>query len=508
MEDAEHTPRPLPAWAVYGIVLAVFAVLYAVTAQRGPAWQDSGIYQWRILNFQVFSDGGLALSHPLLIVLGRVSMLLPFGSLAWRINLVSALSGAVAVANIALLVRRLAPDRPAAWVLAAGAFGLAHTPWWLGTICESQMLLAAIFTLELHVALSLIRRPGADLALLLGLLSGLGLTAHNLALLALPGYVGLVGWLVVRRRLMWQALAAIAGGWVVGASGYLAMVAFHAADVGLVEAVRSALFGSSWQGDVLGSSGRAVVMGLGYVVYNFPNLALPLAAWGVVRRPRQLGGAMYALLLYAAGVYFLFAVRYTVPDQFMFFPPFYATTAVWAGIGAAGLPTTRPARALAGVGLASLAWTVAIYAAAPAIWGTLDLPLPGRKDLPRDPAVYWLQPWKADEDSAGQFARAALSGVPSGAVIVTDSTVRPPLEWVRHLEGLGQDVTLLKLGQADREVVPPGTPDVFVTSDRPNYHPAWLTEGDPPPASLEPAERTPLWRVVWNDRAELTNGEP
>jgi hypothetical protein len=76
-------------------VAAIMLALYAATTQQGWAWQDSGIFQWRILNFNLTGRLGLALAHPLLILLGKAMSWLPLGAPAFRINLLSALGGAV-----------------------------------------------------------------------------------------------------------------------------------------------------------------------------------------------------------------------------------------------------------------------------------------------------------------------------------------------------------------------------------------------------------------------------
>ena len=91
----------------YVSVLVVALALYGLTTQRGYGWQDSGVFQWRILNFDLLGWNGIAVAHPLLIILGKVFSFLPLGPLALRINLLSAVAGAVAVANVATMVRRL-----------------------------------------------------------------------------------------------------------------------------------------------------------------------------------------------------------------------------------------------------------------------------------------------------------------------------------------------------------------------------------------------------------------
>ena len=55
-------------------------VLYALTAQQGVSWQDSGMLQFRIVTGDYTGNLGLALAHPLYIAIGRLFLLLPFGS--------------------------------------------------------------------------------------------------------------------------------------------------------------------------------------------------------------------------------------------------------------------------------------------------------------------------------------------------------------------------------------------------------------------------------------------
>jgi len=493
-------------WRLYAVTFALSLLVYAATAQRGPAWQDSGIFQWRILQFDLFGWMGLALSHPLLIVLGKVFSYLPFGPGAWRVNLLSAVAGAVGVANVALLLRRLLGPR--SWApLAAGFLFFGHTLFWLATICESQALVLALFTTELHVLLSLVRRPGPEQTFLLGLVDGLASMAHNLALLALPVYGVLVLYLCAKRRCSWWSVAALAGGYVIGSGGMLAMLFVRATDVGLSAALSSALFGLRWQGQVLGGTPKAVVMGLGYVVYNFPNIALPLMIVGAVVLVRATGRIVALVFAYLTAVYFLFAVRYPVPDQFMFFLPFYAMVAVLAGIGLGRLTRGGRRRWLVVLTLASLLVTPVVYAAAPSVFRSLGLSLPGRSDLPyRDPYAYWLRPWKAGENSAGRFAAEALAAVPEKSVIIADSTSLYPLLWTKYQKFPGRSIRLLSVVQADPEAVPPGRERVFIVSRKEGRYPEWMRSQ----VAFVPVGRPRvLYRVVWEgDSDQPEDAEP
>jgi hypothetical protein len=474
------TDRPGPAarlWRDYVLIALLAGFVYVLTAQRGPAWQDSGIFQRRALDLDLFGQFGLALAHPLLISLGKLFSFLPVGPLPWRINLVSAVAAALAVANVATLVMRLNHGRRLAGWVAAGTLAVCHTLWWLATISESQAILLAIFTTELHVLLWLVWQPSRRAAALLGLLNGVGLLTHDLSLLALPAYGLTVIGLCWRKRLPASAVAWMVGGYLLGAGGFLAMVAVLAGRVGVWAAVSSALFGDRWRGSVLNGSLRPVAMGCGYMLYNFPNLALPLAVAGLGVMRRRLRPTLRRALGYLLAVYLLFALRYRVADQFMFFLPAYAMIVVMAGLGFDRLVWQQRRAWLGWCVLAGIVITPIIYAAAPTLWQRADLPLPGRKDLAvRDAARYWLTPWKLDEDSAGQFARAALTEAGPGGTIVADSTSLPPLEWTQRVQGQGRSVRLLGDGQADEATIPPGTTRVFLISHTPPYYPAWLDQ--------------------------------
>ena len=77
--------------------------------------------------------------YPLYIVVSHVFGLLPIGTLAYRINLMSAVFGAIAAGLLALLVARLTRST---WAGVAAGLGLAF-----GRVFWSQALVAEVYTL-------------------------------------------------------------------------------------------------------------------------------------------------------------------------------------------------------------------------------------------------------------------------------------------------------------------------------------------------------------------------
>lgn len=115
---------PRPSLELF-VFVASFAG-YAVMAAPGVEWMDSGE-----LSAAAFGLGGAhPPGHPAHTMLGKLASLFPFGEVAFRINLLSALCMAAAVAGVAALARALVKDGivPAATAAAlASASPLATT---------------------------------------------------------------------------------------------------------------------------------------------------------------------------------------------------------------------------------------------------------------------------------------------------------------------------------------------------------------------------------------------
>ena len=93
--------------AGYFAVLFAAIVLYVVSCAPSSLWQDGGMFQHRIWHNDIEGNLGLALSHPLYHIIGIGVKYIPIGEFAYRVNLISAIAAAVAVANLFLLLRLL-----------------------------------------------------------------------------------------------------------------------------------------------------------------------------------------------------------------------------------------------------------------------------------------------------------------------------------------------------------------------------------------------------------------
>jgi len=407
------------------------------------------MFQYRVLHGDWGFDGelGLALAHPLYILAGRIFAALPVWMTPMRLSIFSGLGMAVALANLAMAGTILTGKRRVGAAIVA-MLALAHTPWWLATIAEVYTWSLAGFTAELWILLLLLRRPTWGKLAGLALVSGLGLSVHNFALLPLPVYVVTAVVLIARKRLPAWSILVAAGAYLAGSGLYVAMIVAKAVELGSVgEAVRSALVGR-YQAQVFGgdpSAGRAKA-NFALVALNFANVLLPLALVGLWCLRRRAGAAAWVLYALAA-IQTVFAVRYFVPDQFTFFLPTYAMMAVLAAVGLDVLVSSGPGwRRLAWAGVAaSIVAMPVLYAVGPAVAARVA-PSAVRhpRALPyRDEARYWITPCKQNEDSAQRFATEVLRQAPPDAVIVADPTAYYPLAVLQQTSRTGRGILLL-----------------------------------------------------------------
>jgi Protein of unknown function (DUF2723) len=436
-------------------------VLFALTAHRGLQGQDSGWQQFRIIAGQLEHPNGLVLTHPLHYWLGRAALALPL-SPGHAITLVSVLASAIAVANVGVCVLRLVRDVGAAW-LAAATLALAHTFWMHATHTESYGLVAALLTAEwLCIAmLSTTAGPSAGGWLVaLAAANGFGLANHMLASLMLPVDAVVMVWALRSGRAELRHVLLAAAVWLIAASPYWGLVVAVAIGSGdWPETLKSALVGGGgrYEEQVLNLSVSSRALGLAglFLLYNFPNLGLPLAAHALSGRTianRVFFRAMLAVL----AIYGLFVLRYTIIDQYTFMFPLYAALALLAGLGLADIRATwTPARArwLTAAAMALVVATPLCYLAAHAVLSEFRLlsGMVGNRPF-RDGYREYFLPWGVGDDSTERM----ISGVSQaagadGVVVCFDVMAQHPLRSAQKFGGLAPGVEIF---EANRVIAP------------------------------------------------------
>jgi hypothetical protein len=271
-----------------------------------------------------------------------VVRLLPFGSVAWRVSLLSAL---VATAACALLVPVLvmAGCRRLVAVGVAITFGFTVTLWTNAVVAEVYALHVLLLVAVLGLLLRWQRdRRDTELGLAL-LLAGLGFGHHLMVVLALPGialFVVLVdARALLRRRVVALGAAGLALGF--GAYGY---ILWRSASPGPTTYLGSRATNFSELLDVLRGtefSGELFAFSWEHIrEERIPNArrylheewakALLLVPIGFVRRAWT---PLTALLVAWAVLDVVFVVNYDVVDVQVFMLPAYICVAVWAALG-------------------------------------------------------------------------------------------------------------------------------------------------------------------------------
>jgi hypothetical protein len=386
----ERTEIPLaagPALLVFGLYLLTLAptVLY-----YAPENYDSAHLQVvaHVLGIPSFTG------YPTYAMLAHLFTHLPFGEVAWRVNLASAVFGALAVAVVYPLGRLLGAGRLGA---AAGAlaFGISETLWSQAVIAEVYTLHVLFMSLFLF-ALLLWRsrwrehhgeRSGDRYLLLAAFLGGLAMTNHLTSLFLLPSALAFVAIVDARKLLSPPLVLKGAGMFAVGLLPYLYLPLRASMDPPLVDegpaGNPSTLAG--FLDLVSGGEHKARIFAFGpaelpgrlslytgHLADNLNPALLALAAVGVFclalrdRAALALLGSVFALNL-------IYALEYDIEDLEIYFVPTYLPLCLAFAVGAgAALDWSgeRGSRALAPV--AGLLVVVAVLAGVPDAYAGAD----------------------------------------------------------------------------------------------------------------------------------------
>ena len=187
------------------IALALFTaslILYVTTLAPSLCQGDAGEFQTIPYLLGIAHPTG----YPLYTMAGKLFSLLPLGSVAWRLNLFSAVLGATTVALVYLLVRQITLDEhgvtrvPA--LLTAGLFTTSTAFWQHATFANVRVPTAFFATLTLLLLLCWARTRNSRWLIAFAAACGFSLTHHNSLLLALPPYALFV--LVTEPRILRQ----------------------------------------------------------------------------------------------------------------------------------------------------------------------------------------------------------------------------------------------------------------------------------------------------------------
>jgi len=458
--------------ASYIAVLLIAAGLYAATCAPGSLWQDSGMYQYRIRHNDIEGNLGLALSHPLYHIIGIGVKHIRLGEFTYRINLISAVAAALTIANLFLLLR-LWLNRNLPAVIAAATLALSHTFWRHAVIAETYTLYTALLLTELLMLLQYVKTKRMVFLYLLGLFNGLAAANHMLAAISFVCYLVFCIALLVRRQIRLRHFGIIVLLWVIGATPYGYLIGKNIIQTGgFTATLASAFFGKTWQADVLniGLSAQLIKENLILMAYNFPtpNVLFFFAGLYGLKKVSP-GNGFVKVLLALLILFFVFAFRYTVPDRYAFFIPFYCLVSVLIGVGFDLLITGPKRKIFCWIVFLFALLPIPTYIIAPAIAQKQKLNLSTRANVPyRNDYIWFLQPWKAGYSGAGKFAEEVFEKLEPEAVVYADNTMVYPLLYMQEVKGKRADIKIIS-EYAGSESVP-------LLSEKSIEQ--WLLEGD------------------------------
>ena len=461
MSENDQPNIPLsdkPAGRVWLLWLGVFIaglLLYTCTMSRGVQWQDSGWQQCRIVSGQLDHPLGLALTHPVQYYLGRTATKsLPIEP-AMAITMVSCIAASIAIANVVLIVFICTRNRWAALIAGSGLM-LSHTFWQHATHTESYAIVTALLTGEWLCWIMYFVSGRRSSILGVAFLNGLGVANHLLASLATPVNAIMI-LLLIRRKAIGKRYALAAPAlWILGSLPYSLLVIATFLDTGdLSGTLRSALFGN-YASEVLNTQNvlKPVLFGIGYWLYNFPNLILPLAAAGLFRRtdiPKSFSRSLKALLV----IYLVFVLRYSVSDQYTFFLPVYSLTAIFAGVGLASFVTEssrKRMRAWTAICLITILWTPAVYVVTASVLEKKQAisSMVGNKPY-RNGYKSFFYPWGAGQDHATKLNQHAFSlAQPNGLILLERGMIGFALEYEIALGRVPEGVEIVFFSMRDK----------------------------------------------------------
>lgn len=443
--------------------------LYTTTLAPGVLGGDAGELQ--------FAPAILALPHPsgypIQTLLNRLWLaIVPFGSVAWRTNLLSAVVAALGVAVTSWAVTRSNGSRLAG--LAAGAaLALAPVYWSQAVLGDKYALNGLLAGLLLAAALHFYWHSGRSSLLLLAFLGGLALAHHRSLVVFAPPVAGLV---LVRGRRLWRRPRI----WLWTMLAFLLPLTFYlyipwAARRGLPPTYLSHMDWPQFWNYVLvdGSSGQVQFRpdGAGLRLYGQTLQASYALMWvavglaGLFWRAGQQRSAQ-GWLLFLLGSFAISAYlaanyeNYDLPRRYVYFVPSYVCLAWLLGEGVAGwyrflLPPIwdrrRAAIAQSPEGIAR--GGLLVLCALIAFYPLLSLPQRWQDFWEAQRVAQPLGIWRQTLKRGGQADRlaAGLALVAPGALILGDWEQATPLWYAQQVQGycpgcrILQDVSRLEV---------------------------------------------------------------
>ncbi|MHB1293758.1 MAG: glycosyltransferase family 117 protein [Anaerolineae bacterium] len=405
-------------------VFAAFLALYVATLAPGLLPADSGELQLVSAVLGIAHPPG----YPLYTMLGKLFALLPIRDAAYRVNLFSACTSALALAVVSWGVRRRTGSSAAALACAA-VLGLSATFWAQGTTANIRSLTALFTALCLVLLVEWGRQPSQGLLAAFAACFGLAVGHHSsLGLLAVPFGLYL---LCCQPRLLREPKRWLAP------LGALALSLLPLAYLPLRSAMQPAfdpvpirswadmaghVFATGFRGDLFYFRTWTELVARGQVWANIMQVEFgPLLALGALLGLLVLARRTWRLAALLGGVWLvntLAAITYRAPQTVEYLLPSYVALALALGYGLGELARVARLR-LAAHALLALVVVLAVRI--------------GWQNAPSFAALH-------QDDSTRTDAESILHDAPENSVILANWHHATAFSYLQLVEGLRPDV--------------------------------------------------------------------
>jgi len=446
--------------------------LYYITLCPGLAWGGGDSAKFAIwvkkLNFQWTPS-----DHPLYVLAAYFFSLLPIkASLAYILNLFSALNGSLTVCILYYIVYMLTTSTTAS-LAAAASFAVSHTFWMHSLLTEVYTFHTMLLSIFIYLLLAWQKKGGKGFLYAACFIFGLGVSNHLLFLLTLPGvFIFLfVEWWKNKRLFLkdtlFMAFLALAGAFM--------LVWLTATDViqgDQVTSIITNLIGIPII-ESLNLSIKRLLLFVGLLLYNFPLFGFLLGICGFFAAKQQ-PFSITLLFIFLFITFFLFPVCYNVRDNYQFAISAYLIFAIFIGFGFVfSLGESSPLKkTIYLVCLSTISLFFYYGTAAACNYFSIDV-IKARMLPYRNNNFYFLYPPKNKDRSAERYGKEVLSRIEPYSFIVGDYTPIMVIKYFQEIEGLRPDVeTFIGLPQKQIDEVKKilGKRPVYIAAIEENSH--------------------------------------
>lgn len=179
--------KKLPDIIFIAFILLLTITIYFLTLSRSVYFGDSGEFITIAKTLGIAHPPG----YPLYTLLSYLFTYLPFGTLAFKVNLFSAITSVLTVTVVFFIIFKLTANRAAAVI---GSFLLAFSYhfWLYSLVAEVHSLNTFFIAVIILIAIIILKKPAQNLFYILALIFGLALTNHYTVLLTLPALLFLI----------------------------------------------------------------------------------------------------------------------------------------------------------------------------------------------------------------------------------------------------------------------------------------------------------------------------